>query len=115
MIAASYWQDAWSVTTDPAHITAELIFTLIFDGLVLGIVWKLGIKRWIDRRIEREHIVLDKEHGVSHQPKFFRGRPMPTISVREGDVWLPGDGSVHLFDQGQWEVVKNPAPVKSRP
>lgn len=55
--------------TDPAHTLVELTFVLVVDGLLLGILWPL-IKRHFHRDIEREHKVLDEEHGVEH--KDFR-------------------------------------------
>lgn len=49
-----YVKDAWQTTTDPAHLTAELVFTLLFDGLVGAILWPL-IKRAVRRHDERSH------------------------------------------------------------
>lgn len=85
----SYWHDAWRTTTDPAHITAELVFTLVFDGLIGGIIWKLGIKRWLDRRIDREHQLLDAEHGITAD---MHEHPLTTLMVH-------ADGSMSVNGQ----------------
>lgn len=51
--------------SDPAHMAVELTFILVIDGLFLGLIWPL-IRKAINKRVEREHAVLDKEHGVKH-------------------------------------------------
>lgn len=55
-----------SIATDPAHIVAELLFQVVVDGLIIGLGWKMIIKRYLDRRLAREHAALDAEHGVDH-------------------------------------------------
>lgn len=50
----SYLQDAIQTTLDPAHITAEVIFTLITDVL-LGLILIPSIKRAIRRHDSKEH------------------------------------------------------------
>lgn len=49
-----YWQDAWQTTTSPAHITAEVIFTILTDGILGAILIPL-IKRAIRRHDRQEH------------------------------------------------------------
>lgn len=50
------------IMSDPAHMAAEFTFTLIFDVLIVGIIWPL-----ICRAIKREHLKIDREHGVKHE------------------------------------------------
>lgn len=50
----SYLQDAWQTTTSPAHITAEVIFTCITDGLI-GLVLIPFIRRAVRRHDRQEH------------------------------------------------------------
>ncbi|QIN94085.1 hypothetical protein PP459_gp148 [Streptomyces phage Wakanda] len=51
--------------SDPAHLMVELTFILVIDGLFLGLVWPL-VKKSINKRVEAEHAVLDREHGIKH-------------------------------------------------
>jgi hypothetical protein len=53
------------ILTDPAHTMVELTFILVVDGLFLGLVWPV-VRKAIDKRVKKEHAVLDAEHGVSH-------------------------------------------------
>jgi hypothetical protein len=51
------------VALDPAHILAELTFTLIFDGLVIALLLPL-FKMALNNIKNSLHKELDKEHGV---------------------------------------------------
>jgi hypothetical protein len=59
----SLWEEAWSIFTDPAHIVAELGWTIIQDvilvWLLYGTVWKKLI--W-----PKLHEKFDKEHAIVH-------------------------------------------------
>ena len=57
--------ETWiDVATDPNHIIAELIWTAIFDGvfvaLLYGIVWKKIL-------LPKIHAQFDKQHGLTHK------------------------------------------------
>lgn len=51
--------------SDPAHMAMELTFILIVDVLFLGLLWPL-FRKAVNKRVEREHVILDEEHGVQH-------------------------------------------------
>lgn len=55
--------DIVQTTTDPAHIVAELVFNLVFDGLVLYVLWGKILKPRLMRQVHKE---LDAEHGIVH-------------------------------------------------
>ena len=56
----------WSIFTDPNHIVAELLWTLIQDVLVGWLLYKVVFKRHILPRIHREvHHEIDEEHGTT--------------------------------------------------
>ncbi len=64
----NFWQDAWSVTTDPAHIFAELVFTVIFDGLIVAVFYNLIFKKIILTKLRKEiHKDIDEAHGTTHE------------------------------------------------
>lgn len=44
-----------------AHLMFEVTSILFFEGLLLGLLWPLALKR-----LRREHEVIDAEHGVDH-------------------------------------------------
>jgi hypothetical protein len=84
----SVWQEFIHITTDPAHIGAELVFTLVFDVLVLTVFWGLLIKPYLDRRFHRAadevHAEIDAEHGVVHgEPAAGQGHAK-IIESKEG-------------------------------
>jgi hypothetical protein len=57
------------IMTDPAHLLAEVSLMLLIDVLFLGAVWPLVkglVDRRVNRRVAREHKVIDDEHGVQH-------------------------------------------------
>lgn len=59
-----FWEETWSVFSDPAHIAAELGWTLIQDVLLIwllyGVVWKKVI-------LPKLHDKFDKEHNITHE------------------------------------------------
>jgi hypothetical protein len=59
----SVWQDAWNVFTDPAHIMAELSWTIIQDVIL---VWLLYGTVWKKMILPRLHEKFDKEHRITH-------------------------------------------------
>jgi len=66
----SVWADFIDVATDPAHILAELTFTLVFDGLVLFLLWGKIIKPRITKAV---HQSIDADHNIVHTdqgPRF---------------------------------------------
>lgn len=65
--SGNLWQDFLSVAFDPAHILAELFFTIVFDGLVLAVLYQIVFKQLILPRLRRDiHRQIDEEHGLGH-------------------------------------------------
>jgi hypothetical protein len=60
-----FLHEYWSILTDPAHVSVEFTLTLLFDGLLLGVLWPL-IRGYFNRVLERQHAALDEEHGIVH-------------------------------------------------
>ena len=62
-----FWDELWSITLDPAHIVAELIFTAIFDGLIITVAYNLIFKKFILPKLRRDiHKDIDDAHGEVH-------------------------------------------------
>jgi hypothetical protein len=59
----SIFEEAWSVFTDPAHIMAELGWTIIQDVIL---VWLLYGTLWKKVVLPRLHEKFDKEHKIVH-------------------------------------------------
>jgi hypothetical protein len=58
----------WSVATDPNHIIAELIFNLVFDGLIIALGYGIIIKKVIMPYLRRNiHKYIDTKHNVTHE------------------------------------------------
>jgi hypothetical protein len=62
----SFWQDYISVAFDPAHIFAELTYQLVFDVLVLFLLWSKFAKPYFEAKLKQQHKELDAEHGIDH-------------------------------------------------
>ncbi len=59
----SIWEEAWGIFTDPAHIMAELSWTIIQDVIL---VWLLYGTVWKKMILPRLHEKFDKEHKIVH-------------------------------------------------
>jgi hypothetical protein len=59
----SIFEEAWSVFTDPAHVMAELGWTIIQDVIL---VWLLYGTLWKKVILPRLHEKFDKEHKIVH-------------------------------------------------
>jgi len=59
----SVWDEAWSVFTDPAHIIAELGWTIIQDVIL---IWLLYGTLWKKVILPKLHEKFDKEHKITH-------------------------------------------------
>ena len=55
------------IATDPAHILAELVFTLVFDLVIIAFIWGVIFKKLLLPLITKKvHAEIDIEHGYSH-------------------------------------------------
>jgi hypothetical protein len=53
--------------TDPAHGLAEITYTLLFDVLVVGLIWGVFFNKFLLPKIKRDiHSEIDSSHGYSH-------------------------------------------------
>ena len=64
----SVQNETWfTIFTDPNHIIAELLWTLLQDGFIgwflYGFVWKRVVLPKIRKDI---HTEIDQEHGIQH-------------------------------------------------
>jgi hypothetical protein len=58
-------EEFWTVFTDPAHIMAEIASALVWDILIVLLLWPL-IRRWLTRFAHKIHEEIDEAHGVEH-------------------------------------------------
>lgn len=57
--------ETWvEIATDPNHIIAELIWSLIFDGLFVAVLYGIVWKKLLLPKI---HEQFDKQHGLTHK------------------------------------------------
>jgi p-aminobenzoyl-glutamate transporter AbgT len=55
------------IALDPNHILAELLWNLVFDGLVVAFLYGFIVKKVIIPRLRRDiHREIDNEHGIDH-------------------------------------------------
>ncbi|NBR65270.1 MAG: hypothetical protein EBT65_04940 [Actinobacteria bacterium] len=63
----SLFGEAWSIFTDPAHIIAELSWTIIQDFVIIWLLYGTVWKKMVLPRLRREiHKEIDEEHNISH-------------------------------------------------
>lgn len=59
------FQEAWGLITDPAHAITEVFYNVMFDLLLIPIVFFLYKK--IRPKLKRDiHNQIDREHGIDH-------------------------------------------------
>jgi hypothetical protein len=73
-----FLHEYWSILTDPAHVSVELTLTLLFDGLLLGVLWPL-IRAYFNHVLERQHAKLDEEHGIVHHGDHIHHETGPEV------------------------------------
>jgi hypothetical protein len=65
--AGSVWEEFLHIATDPAHLLFELLFSVVFDVIIVSLIWGVVIKKIIIPRIKKDvHAQFDEEHGFSH-------------------------------------------------
>jgi hypothetical protein len=65
---ASVLEEAWGLFSDPAHILAELGWTVIQDVLIIGLLYGIVFKKVILPRLRKDiHKEIDMEHGITHK------------------------------------------------
>lgn len=63
-----FWEEFLGLLTDPAHLAFELVFTLVFDLLVVTVLYGIIVKKIIIPRLRKSiHEEIDREHGVDHK------------------------------------------------
>jgi hypothetical protein len=62
-----FWDEVLHVTLDPAHIIAEIIFTIVFDGIIIALFYNVIFKKFILPKLRRDiHKDIDEAHGTEH-------------------------------------------------
>jgi hypothetical protein len=69
----------WSILADPAHISVELTLMLVFDGLLLGLLWPM-VRRFVDAKLSTQHEQYDREHGIHHHGDHVHIDPAIVLS-----------------------------------
>lgn len=63
----SIWEEAWHVFSDPAHVIAELGWTLIQDFLFIWLFYGIVFKKMILPKLRKQiHREIDAEHNIKH-------------------------------------------------
>ena len=58
----------WSIVTDPNHIVAEIIWNIIFDGLIIALGYGIIIKKFVLPYLRKNiHKYIDDRHLVEHE------------------------------------------------
>lgn len=66
-VQGSVWEEFWALFTDPAHAMAEIAMSMVWDIVIITLIYQLLVKRWLyPRWANRVHKELDEEHGVDH-------------------------------------------------
>lgn len=98
---SDFMEHYWEILSDPAHLAVEVTLMLVVDVIFLGLVWPL-MSRWvrnhIHRDLEREHLALDAEHGVSHEVALEPERLGPHDVIAPGAFASQVGKIVPLYD-----------------
>jgi hypothetical protein len=72
------WSEYFHIVTDPAHGLAEITYTILFDFVIVGLVWGVIFNRFILPRVKRDiHAEIDSSHGYSHTEAQGLMEPQP--------------------------------------
>lgn len=64
---ASFMEEFTELLSSPAHWAFELVFSLLFDIIIISLGYGVIIKRYIIPRLRKSiHDEIDKEHGIEH-------------------------------------------------
>lgn len=69
ILPSDFWHHYTEILLDPAHLAVEVTIMLVVDVFFLGMVWPLlrsMAKTQAHKVALAEHLVIDREHGVSH-------------------------------------------------
>lgn len=65
------FQEYWHLITDPAHGLAEITYTILFDLVIVSLIWGVLFNKIILPRVKRDiHREIDEEHGITHDREF---------------------------------------------
>ena len=62
-------QETWlQIFSDPNHIIAEILWTIIQDGFVIWLLYGVVFKRTILPKLRKDiHKEIDQEHNINHE------------------------------------------------
>lgn len=69
VLPGDFWHHYTEILLDPAHLAVEVTLMLVVDVVFLGMVWPLlrSMAKVQAHKVARaEHLVIDREHGVTH-------------------------------------------------
>ena len=65
--SADFWSDFVSIATDPAHLLFEFLFSVVFDFIIVTLLYGIVVQKVIIPRLRKSlHEEIDTEHGVDH-------------------------------------------------
>lgn len=68
--SADFMTEFTELLSSPAHWAFELLFSVLFDLIIISLVYGIVIKKVIIPRLKKSlHEEIDREHGISHEEK----------------------------------------------
>jgi hypothetical protein len=65
--SGDFMTDFMNLATDPAHLAFEFVFSIVFDFIIVTLLYGVVIQKIIIPRLRKSiHEEIDREHGVSH-------------------------------------------------
>lgn len=65
---SDFWTEFIALLTDPAHLAFEFVFSIVFDFLIVTIIYGVIVKKVIIPRLRKSiHEEIDREHGMDHK------------------------------------------------
>jgi hypothetical protein len=60
-------EEYFHIMLDPAHAFAEISYTILFDLVIVGLIWGVIFNKIILPKVKRDlHLEIDTEHGIVH-------------------------------------------------
>lgn len=78
--AGDFWSEFTALATDPAHLAFEFVFSLVFDFIIVTLLYGILIRKVLIPKLRKSiHEEIDKEHGVEHskEPESPKASELP--------------------------------------
>lgn len=67
----SFTEEFTELVSSPAHWLFELMFSVLFDLIIISLIYGVIIKKFLIPRLRKSiHAEIDREHGIEHTDEW---------------------------------------------